>query len=96
MSVLVVEEVQDVAAIGFPSQFTANVVISVFHTVNGFGSANAIGIIGETKRLRSLRGDSAVGRVTESPYQALFSQDREPSPVLQLRLPLWSPYVGQH
>ena len=52
----IVEEVQSVAAVGFPEQFPTGIEVRVLDPVHGFGGADSVSIVGKTQILRAVGG----------------------------------------
>ena len=72
----IVEEVQGVAAVGFPEQFAAGIVIGMLDPVHGFGGADAVSIVGKTQVLRAVGGGLQIA-VTPILYGMFFDTARE-------------------
>ena len=55
-AICIIEEVQGIAAVGFPEQLAAGIEVCVLDPVHSFGGADSVSIVGKTQILRAAGG----------------------------------------
>ena len=66
LSAIGIEEVEGIASVSLPEEFTTGVHISVRHTVDGFTCADAVGVVGVAYVRRAIRSGSKLSAILPS------------------------------